>query len=866
MATVDLPRSKYDDYPRGRKGRKKKSHAFRNGSIAMLLVLGVAAYFAPTIIARTPLRNTLVRAALQLDGTITLGATSLGWFSSVVVNDIEIRDADGDLAVQVAQLRTAKPLVGLLLDFGDVGRVEIDRPVVHAVCQEQETNLERIFAQMLSGDSQTKVAAELKVTDGTINVVDEPRDRTFHIENLVADCTLADASQPIVLAASGDLVGEAQRGQFKFDLKTERSEDGKNPLAGGQINCDTTALPLELADPVLRRRVTGAELSGHLSTRLAGAWGKLAEGGEASVQGEALVTDLAFAAKALGSDRIQLQRVEVPCHLVQSGDMLDVQQLSITCELGKLAVTGKVNMDDFAADDKLAALLDETYEVNGELDLVALARALPETLRIREGTEITSGTVRLAVSSRQQNGEPVWSGQIDASHLGAQANGKALVWENPLAVSFAARQTARGVVLDRAECTSSFLHANASGSLDDLSATASFDLARLVSELEQFADLSQLALAGEGEAQLELKRVAGDRFDADARFQATGFQFVPVAGGEPWREDKIVATLDVEGEFEQEKLQRIERAVLTVDVGRERLTARLREPIIAPETSTWPVECSWSGNLAPWSRRLEACAGMTGWELEGTGKLEATLSCSRETIEIDHAQADVAQLQAWGNQWFINEPAATVTLAARYNVNEARGLVSEARLTAGTTSAVANGATFQATADGWKLDSGTAQLGAELATLYRWRHDPRVPAAWRVSGRLAAQAELKHDAHETTAHVNGTIDQLVLADLVGRGSGTAAGTWQEPRITLAGLAVYSHASEQLKLDHLQVAAAALRCDASGTVPCSLTGGNVDVKGTIQYDWQQLAPLWRPGWATGCRSPATRPARLPSKAD
>ncbi len=848
MATVESPRSKYDDAPRSR--RKKKSHAFRNGSIAMLVLLAIAVYFAPTFIARTPLRNSLLASALKLDGTITLGATSLGWFSGVVVNDIEIRDANGDLAVQVAQLRTTKPLVGLLLDFGDVGLVEIDRPTVHAVCHEQDTNLERIFSKLLTSEEQSKVAAELKVSAGTIEIEDVTRDRTFRIEKLVVDCKLADDAQPIVMAASGDLPNGRQPGQFKLDLRTGRSADGKNPLASGQLNCDTTALPLELADPVLRRRVQGAELSGHLSTRLAGAWGKLAESGEASVQGEALVTDLVFAAKALGSDRIQLQRVEVPCHLVQTGDVLDVEQLSVTCELGKLALTGKLNMDDFASDDKLSALLDETYDVNGELDLVALARALPETLRIRQGTEITSGTVRLAVTSRQQNGESVWSGQIDTSHLGAQANGKSLVWENPLAINFAARQTAAGLRLDRAECTSSFLHANASGSLDDLSATASFDLSRLVTELEQFADLSQLKLAGEGEARLVLKRVANDRFDADGEFQVTGFQFVPVAGGEPWHEDKVVAKLDMEGQFEKEQLRRIERALLTVEVGRERLTAQLREPIIDPATSIWPVECTWNGDLAPWSRRLEACAGMTGWQLGGTGKLDATLSCTRKAIEIDHARADVAQLQAWGPQWFINEPSAVVTLAGRWNLDEAQGQLTEARLTAGTTSAVATGATFRSTADGLALNNGTAQLGAELATLYRWRHDPRVPAAWRVSGRLAAQAELKHDAKQTTARVDGTIDQLELVDLAAQKAGPATGTWQESRITLAGLAVYSHASEALQLDHLQVAATALRCDASGTVPCSTEGGNVDVKGTVQYDWQQLAPLWRPWLGDG----------------
>ncbi len=470
---------------------------------------------------------------------------------------------------------------------------------------------------------------------------------------------------------------------------------------------------------------------------------------------------------------------------------------------------------------------------------------LPETLRIREGTEITSGKVQLAVASSRQDGEPVWSGEIAASHLGALADGKSLVWENPLAVTFAARQSAAGIVVDRAECTSSFLHVNAAGSIDDLTATASFDLARLLDELQQFADLSELHLAGQGEAKLVLKRSAGDKFTADGQFAARGFQFVPIAGGQPWKEDKLVATLELGGQFENETLRRIDRATLTVDVGSERLGAQLREPIVEPANAAWPLQCSWRGNLQPWTTRLQTCLGLSGWDLRGAGNAQAVVTCSRKAIEVDHAKVDFAQLQVWGPGWFVSEPVASLTCEGRWDVDGRRGEVRQARFNAGTTSAVVTNAVLQTPVEGWKLDGGSALVGVDLATLYRWRRDPRVAPAWRVSGRLAAEAELKHDASQTAARVNGTIDQLVMVDLTQRGTGTAAGTWQEPRITLAALGTYRPQIEQLQLDQLQLASAALRCDAKGKVPLSEQGGDLDVSGTLQYDWQQLAPLWRP---------------------
>jgi translocation and assembly module TamB len=843
MATVDVSRS--HKHAASRKYREKKSHRFRNFCILLLLLLCAAIYFAPAIIAHTPLRNSLLQTALGLDGTITVGSASLGWFSNVAAEQIEIRDKTGEMVVAVAAVRTEKPLVGLLLDFGDVGRVEVDRPVVHAVCREQDTNLEQVFAKLLAGDSNSHVAARVSITDGTLVIDDLVAHRTFRVERLGVDCAIADDEQPIVLSAAGSLSDDRQPGQFKIELRTARSADGKNPVASGKIDCDSTAIPLELADPVLRRFVERAELGGRLSTRLAGAWGTLAEGGEASIRGEALVGDLSFAAAALGHDRILLQRVELPCHLVQKGDTLEVEKLAVNCELGNVTLSGSAKMADFSAADKLAALLRENYELAGKLDLVKVAAVLPETLRIREGTEITSGNVQLALASRQQNGEMTWNGQIGASHLGAKSDGKALVWENPLSIDFAARESAAGIVVEKAECTSSFLHASAAGSINDLTATAQFDLARLVAELRQFADLSQLELAGQGEARLTLKRVAGDQFSGKGEFTARGFQFVPIAGGQPWKEDQLIATIDVDGQFEKESLKRVDRAMLSVEIGSERAMAQLREPIIDPATSAWPIQCSWRGNLATWTPRLEACLGMTGWDLRGAGNLQAAVTCTSKSIELEHAKADFAQLQVWGHEWFINEAAATMTAEGRWDREKNRAEITEARLSSGTTSAVVRKAVLQSAEEGWNVDGGTAQIGAELVTFYRWRHDPRLPAAWRIYGRLMAEADLKHDAKVTTGRVDGTIEELKLVDLSKPGTGNAAGTWEEPRITLAALASYRHATEQLQLDKVQIASTALRCDASGSVPLSSQGGDVDLKGTIQYDWQQLAPLWRP---------------------
>jgi hypothetical protein len=845
MATVDVPRPKRPATGEPATPPKRKSWAFRYGSLAMLVLLIGTTYLAPMIVANTPLRDWVLQAALKLDGTVSLGSLSLGWFSSVVAEDLEIRDAAGDALVKVAMLRTDKPLIGLLLDLSDLGLLHVERPELHVVARDKDTNIEQVFASLLSNSPDTAVGAQLEITDGTIAIDDTVTDRKFRIENLAVTCAIAADQSSLTISASGALADPQQPGSFKIEISTEGTANNGLPLASGKIDCQSSGLPLELAEPLARRTIDKVQLTGRLSTRLAGAWGQAADGSENSVSGQVLVTGLDVAAPAIGNDRIRLDRLEAPCHIVQAGDQVRVEQLSVTCELGSLSITGSAKLSDLSAADKLSALAHENYEVKGNLDLTQLARLLPETLCLRQGTEITSGQIALVASSREQEGGMSWTGHIDASHLGAQANGRALVWENPLAIDFATHETKDGMILDRADCTSSFLTINGSGSIDNLAASATFDLAQLMTELRQFADFDQLQLAGQGQAQLVWKRTADDHFDAEAGFQASGFQLV-VAQSRPWKENKLVAKLNAGGQLTKDALKRIDSALVTLDAGGEHFQAELQEAVSDPATAVWPLKCMWSGQLSYWAQRLESGLGIVGWNLGGAGKVQAAVHCSSKAIEIDQAKAAFTQFQAWGNGWFVSEPALSLAMVGQVDFDKSRIEIAQGQLTAGGTSASINHAALQSNADGWTLDGGAAQLAAELADIYRWRHDPRTPAAWQISGKLTGEADVKYQSGAVTGRVDGAVDGWQIIDRTRAvAPGEVPAAWREPRITLAASGNFQTATRQLQLEKVQVAADAVQCDASGTVAVSDTGNTVDVKGTIQYDWAQLAPLWRP---------------------
>jgi len=323
MATAERVETKQSKKRTRSGSRKARSHKLRNAFLTVLFLSGVVVYFAPAIVAQTPLRNWMVQTAVAPNGTITLGSASLGWFSPIGVDDLQILDDAGDTAVAIESFSSEKSLIAILLDLGDLGQLHITQPAVHLVAYEKDTNLERIFASLLTSEGESSVTAKINVTNGTVVVDDTVDSRRLEFSNLAAECALGDATGGILLAVSGTLDDEQQPGSFKIDLRTTGS-DAHGPLAAGKITCSTTALPLEALDPLLRRTIDDAQLTGRLSTDLQGAWGDMAEDGETSIDGNVTLTNLNFAAAAIGPDEIRLDRVDMPCRIRQKGERIDI--------------------------------------------------------------------------------------------------------------------------------------------------------------------------------------------------------------------------------------------------------------------------------------------------------------------------------------------------------------------------------------------------------------------------------------------------------------------------------------------------------------------------------------------------------------
>ena len=107
--------------------------------LVVLLVLLV--WFAPTIVAKTELRNRIARAATaDLKGTLHVGGASFGWFSPIELTDVTITDEAGRTIATVPKVTSEKSLLALARNRADLGTFTLDGAALTVVLEKGTTN------------------------------------------------------------------------------------------------------------------------------------------------------------------------------------------------------------------------------------------------------------------------------------------------------------------------------------------------------------------------------------------------------------------------------------------------------------------------------------------------------------------------------------------------------------------------------------------------------------------------------------------------------------------------------------------------------------------------------------------------------
>ncbi len=818
----------------------KKRRALR--LLAVLAVLATVVWLLPSIAAHTPLLEWgLKQATADLGGALTINSASLGWFSPIAAQGVELKDAEGKPVLTLPTVSSDRCLASLLCDVSNLGHLRLEGPKLSLVLRDDGSNAEDLLEKYLppqpaEGKSSPKIGLVLEILDGSLSVTDQRSGRKWQADKLMATVDFsAGPDGPLAAELSADFPDARRPGDLSARVKLT--------AAGGAAKLRAVNVPLAMFRAIAARFTPGTTLTGQLSSDVQASWGG-ADAAENRAQGDLTLEAFSFGTPALQTDVAQIERLHATCQASWRPDRVEVERAAIDCDLGSASLSSTL-VRDKKGGWSLAGLLHQRHELSGRVDVARLARFLPTTLRLRQQVEIHSGQVQVALSSRPAPQGMQWHAQLDAAHLTATAAGRQIAWEQPMALVLDAHEASGGPVVDAVRCESDFLKIRANGTPEALAAQWSLNLKQLSDQLGQFVDLGAVQWSGEGWGNLNWKHLPQQPFDADAEIRLHNFQLA-MPNQPPRHEDDLLALFSAKGQTDHAALTRLDSASVKVKAGIEELNVTLAEPVQnLRDGGAWPVRIAAQGQLQDWPARLAAWLPMKDCRLTGAYTLKAEGTAASDHVELRQATLIAEPLIVASPRWNINEPRLEAALAGSWNPSQRRLQIEPASLACATLEIQANHVIL-ATPENQPMDvRGTVKYQGDAERIRQWFAEPGKRSPGQFAGQIHGTAELHQAAGLLRGEIAAELSNLAVVDASGQ-------QFQEPRIQLAARGNYQPQARQLQLEQLELTSSMLTANVAGRVGPAGGVNNADLKGQINYDLERLAGLVRPWLGAGIR--------------
>lgn len=786
--------------------------------LPLVVLLLLLVWFAPTIVAKTELRNQIARAATaDLKGTVHIGGASFGWFSPLELTDVTIADEAGRTIAEVKKITSEKSLLSLARNRADLGTFTLDGPTLTVVFEKGSTNLEGALASYLKAEkpnADARAPVALTVTNAVLALTDAETTKTTRVEGVNGSVTVPAArTEPVIVALT------ASTGNLKADVSLGATSSAK-------LSAD--ALALGTFAPVLKRANAGAEVSGALTANVQLNWGA----GTASAFGTVSAANFSAKGAALKGDALALEKVWAQFNVERTGSAVRVREFNSGCDVGALSANGTFDPDAEAD----AVLAQAGVTVSGHVELAKLAAKLNKTLAVRAGTEFREGRVDLKLHSRATDTGVAWDGEVHASALKATRDGQQISWDKPFDAEFTARHAPGHLpTFDKLVVQSDFVAANARVAPDSIQLAANVFLDRLAKELSKFVDLGGAKLDGEALAQLVARREPDGAFTANGGVELKRFAFTDAAG-RGLTEPELKVTLDATGTLSNDWVLGLKTTAVALAARGDELNVTLVESV--PNVSkleSGTADLRLTGDLGRWKARAAAFARVP-YQFGGTVVATGKLKFAKERATVDGLVLDATAFKFAGAGLNINEPklratadlgytrATGVAVFSKFAVEQFPPLaVNDGTLTIETRGELVVSANGQCVAD-------LNRLGAALGLF-----DSR--GADALHGRGTGPLRFRYSAGATA--FGGT---LTVANFV-YGS-TEKPNWTEREVRLDVEGDYRDTADAVALTSAAAARPGLLLKGGGSISKLATTRDLKFDGSLEYDWDKLNPLMR----------------------
>lgn len=832
------------------------------GKLFLLGLLGIIAlaWFAPTIVMKTGLRDTLLKTALKdFPGTVAVTSASAGWLSSVEVRGASAFDAQGQEVLTIASARTQKTLFSLLMDQQELGVIRIEQPKLNLVLRADGSNLEDLLKPWLQAEtSSTPIGCGIEIVDGSIEVTSVDGGAPWRLDqfhstvNVPRDRTASWSAQ----MKSGIATAKAPPGSVALDLHWEPSESQSvEPSIGqGAATIQAKGLPLEVLAVALRRAGTDLQLAGLFTTDASVAFSDKSQ----TVKVTEFAAQNLFVASPSqwGPDQVQLSSVAGSGEVWRGNGEWQFRKVTLTSDVAAVEASGGGPADHAKSiGSELAnAFRRGNWEIRGNADVAKLSAMLPNMLRLREGTHVSSGQLTVVLTSNVKPEGNSWDAELQANQLAAIHAGTSFEWKKPILVKAAVTESTNGILINQLTCESSFLQLSGKGTLQQGQFAVNGDLSQFVNEVGRFVDLGTLRAGGNFNGQLDWQSTDGQVLSVTGKGSAREFELTATAD-RPWREKQLDLAFQAAAKVTEGRVAQIDRGTLNVTSAGDQLDVQLLQPVADPSASaTWPCHVHLQGNLGRWLARLQMFFTLDPWRLDAEAvDVEGDIQASTRHMEFANTKGTAKDFQFVGAGLTVREPTLQIETTGSYDMASG-GFTSPRTVISSSTIALSATNVRSQFAGGQLAGDGDVQYRTNLQRLASWVRDPSQPETYRVQGEATGTTHLKYAQGATQVDATASIDKFSYATPAAKGTSISvtpvsqASSWQElwaePRLELVLQGALDANGQLATIEKLEVAGDSLSLGAAGSIKQPLTRCDLDLSGQYAYDLERLSQRLR----------------------
>lgn len=596
--------------------------------VALVTLLGAAAWFAPAVLVHTPLRDRpLAMAFAGIDGSIASAGATWGWLDGVEYRDVVLRDRSGRAAVIVPRVVIDRGILRLAIDRSNLGTVRLIEPEALVEVRGDGSSLEDILAPWLASAGHAP-ALELEVLGATVECVDTVRSDAWRLTEVIAAGTLepdgvlsgwtaagrlrhseGQRTAPAVAVASAPAAepGRLDRSTIPTAAAAVLVRDGGWSLSSPAIAPDgsrkmTVAahrLPLGASSVVATRFGLSHLLDGIADLRL-----DITEDASGRhVQGDTTIEQLAVCDSVALGERFAIDRCTIPFEFSLEPGRVVVRRFTATAPMFHAEASGGLRLPRDDVRRWAEELVGEDFTVACDVDLAAASRSLPGGIAVRPDVRVSGGSLRFAATARADGDDRLLEVRATARDLvairgipqaphdasdrkadesleaaagePAPARERRLSWPEPFSAWLKGRRGPgrdERLRVEEARLVSQALELSATGTPAELTVQWTADLGGLVGELTELLDLGTATAKGRSRGRIDVAADPGTTRRSLKVSASVSELELALPGSPVWRDADITLEADGTGSMTS-AVAAVEQARGVLACGDDRLEA-----------------------------------------------------------------------------------------------------------------------------------------------------------------------------------------------------------------------------------------------------------------------------------------------------